>query len=43
MTEGDSVDFVPFDRGYDPTDPLDRAILATRQAVFPEHGLPPHP
>ena len=27
MTEGDPAELVPFDRGYDPADPLDRAIL----------------
>ncbi|MGC5615236.1 acetoin utilization protein AcuC [Georgenia sp. Z1491] len=27
--------------GFDPENPVDRAILATRQAVFPEHGLDP--
>jgi acetoin utilization protein AcuC len=27
--------------GYDPANPLDRAVLATRRAVFPEHGLDP--
>jgi acetoin utilization protein AcuC len=43
MTEGDPARFVPFDRGYDPADPLDRAILAARQAVFPQHGLLPRP
>lgn len=43
MTEGDPARFVPFDSGYDPADPLDRAILATRQATFPQHGLLPHP
>ncbi|MGO1509193.1 MAG: acetoin utilization protein AcuC [Actinomycetaceae bacterium] len=30
-----------FAEGYDPEDPVDRAILATRRAVFPEHGLDP--
>ena len=29
------------DMGHDPDDPVDRAILATRQAVFPLHGLDP--
>jgi hypothetical protein len=24
-----------------PADPVDRAILATRKAVFPQHGLMP--
>lgn len=28
--------------GYDPEDPLDRAVQATRQAVFPLHGLDIH-
>ncbi|MBC6457662.1 acetoin utilization protein AcuC, partial [Actinomadura sp. HBU206391] len=27
--------------GYDPASPLDQAVLATRRAVFPEHGLDP--
>ncbi|MCT2592048.1 acetoin utilization protein AcuC [Streptomyces sp. N2-109] len=27
--------------GYDPADPLDQAVLATRRAVFPSHGLLP--
>lgn len=43
MTEGEDTRFVPFEYGYDPADPLDRAILATRQASFPLHGLLPHP
>ena len=25
--------------GYDPEDPVDRAVMATRKAVFPLHGL----
>ena len=29
--------------GFDPADPVDRAIMATRRAVFPEHGLDPLP
>ncbi|HEY6275173.1 MAG TPA: acetoin utilization protein AcuC [Streptosporangiaceae bacterium] len=41
MTEGAPASFVPFSSGYDPADPVDRAILATRSAVFPLHGLPP--
>lgn len=28
-----------WDVGYDPEDPVDRAVMATRQAVFPLHGL----
>jgi acetoin utilization protein AcuC len=31
------------DYGYDPADPLDRAIIATRREVFPLHGLLPEP
>jgi acetoin utilization protein AcuC len=27
--------------GYDPANPVDQAIMATRQAIFPEHGLDP--
>ena len=41
MTDGGSDDFASFEDGYDPGDPVDRAILATRQAVFPAHGLLP--
>jgi acetoin utilization protein AcuC len=33
--------YVPFESGHDPDDPVDHAILATRAAVFPEHGLTP--
>jgi acetoin utilization protein AcuC len=28
-----------FDDGYDPANGVDRAIMATREAVFPHHGL----
>ncbi len=41
MTEGAPAQFVPFESGYDPSDPLDQAILATQKAVFPLHGLMP--
>ena len=41
MTEGAPAVFVPFESGYDPGDPVDRAIMATRNAVFPLHGLMP--
>ena len=42
-TMGDGVDpgFRPFSEGHDPSDPLDRAVLAVRRAVFPELGLDP--
>jgi acetoin utilization protein AcuC len=41
MTEGATGEFARFDAGYDPADPVDQAILATRSAVFPLHGLQP--
>jgi acetoin utilization protein AcuC len=41
MTEGQSAEFISFDSGYDPAEPVDRAIMATRNAVFPLHGLMP--
>ena len=41
MTDGTEPEFARFDSGYNPSDPVDRAILATRSAVFPEHGLMP--
>lgn len=43
MTEGASAAYAPFSSGYDPSDPVDRAIMATRTAVFPLHGLLPSP
>jgi acetoin utilization protein AcuC len=39
MTDGAELTFRSWSQGYDPGDPLDRAIRATRQAVFPHHGL----
>lgn len=41
MTEGGLARFAPFDSGYDPAEPVDQAILATRKAVFPLHGITP--
>jgi acetoin utilization protein AcuC len=41
MTDGTEPKFTRFESGYDPGDPVDQAILATRKAVFPEHGLMP--
>jgi acetoin utilization protein AcuC len=43
MTEGAQTRYVSFEAGYDPADPLDQAILATRKAVFPENGITPLP
>ena len=39
MTDGAHPWPKPFDQGFDPADPVDAAILATRTAVFPLHGL----
>ena len=39
MTEGAPAVFEPFESGYDPGHPVDRAIMETRNAVFPLHGL----
>ena len=41
MTEGAPAEFEPFESGYDPGRPVHRAIMATRNAVFPLHGLMP--
>ncbi len=41
MTDGGTARYPRFESGYDPADPVDRAIMATRRAVFPEHGLTP--
>jgi len=39
MTDGAAPRYVPFASGIDPGDPVDRAIMRTRTAVFPSHGL----
>ncbi|MES4904380.1 MULTISPECIES: acetoin utilization protein AcuC [unclassified Streptomyces] len=42
MTDGRAPQWRDFaERGYDPGDRLDQAILATRRAAFPHHGLLP--
>ena len=41
MTEQATAAYPSFDAGYDPDEPVDRAIMATRNAVFPSHGLMP--
>jgi acetoin utilization protein AcuC len=41
MTEGGDGSFASFDADYDPGDPVDQAIMATRNAVFPLNGLMP--
>ncbi|MEW1859432.1 acetoin utilization protein AcuC [Streptomyces sp. NPDC088194] len=42
MTDGAAARWTEFDDGgYDPASRLDQAVLATRRAVFPLHGLLP--
>ena len=41
MTDGSDARYVAFSAGADPADPVDRAIMRTRSAVFPAHGLLP--
>lgn len=43
MTDGRNPEFQDLSAGYDPADPIDRAVMATRKAVFPLHGLDPLP
>jgi len=43
MTDGEPAVHASFKYGYDPADPVDRSVMATRKAVFPGHGLDPHP
>lgn len=43
MTDGRTPAWRDWTQGYDPDSWLDRAISATRQAVFPHHGLDPAP
>ena len=43
MTDGRSPAYRDWTQGYDPAAWLDRAINATRQAVFPPNGLDPQP
>jgi acetoin utilization protein AcuC len=42
MGDGGRVTYVAWETGYDPGDPLDRAVMASRTAAFPFHGLDPH-
>ncbi|RMI36623.1 acetoin utilization protein AcuC [Streptomyces triticirhizae] len=39
MTDGRAPRWVDWASGYDPADRVDQAILATRRAVYPHHGL----
>ncbi len=42
MTDGATPAWRDWSSGYDPASPLDQAVLATQQAVFPAHGLAGH-
>ncbi|GAA3876651.1 acetoin utilization protein AcuC [Streptomyces sedi] len=39
MTDGRTPRWADWGSGYDPADRVDQAILATRRAVYPHHGL----
>jgi acetoin utilization protein AcuC len=41
MTDGLDPTVITWSAGYDPADAVDRAVMATRRAVFPHHGLDP--
>lgn len=41
MTDGAPATFARWETGYDPADDVDRAVRATRAAVFPRLGLDP--
>jgi acetoin utilization protein AcuC len=41
FTDGRDGAYTPWSKGSDPADPVDRAVMATRRAVFPLHGLDP--
>ena len=41
MTDGGHPEWRGWETGHDPADPIDRAVMATRRAVFPLHGLDP--
>jgi acetoin utilization protein AcuC len=43
MTDGRTPAYRDWSEGYDPDTWLDRAIHATRTAIFPLHGLDPLP
>ena len=41
MTDGRPATYTQWASGHDPGDAVDRAVMATRKAVFPLHGLDP--
>lgn len=42
MTDGGTNDYQPWTQGYDPEADIDRAVIATRKAIFPFYGLDPY-
>jgi len=43
LSDGQEPVYADWAHGFDPADEVDRAVLATRTAVFPEYGLDPVP
>ena len=41
MTDGEPAEYVAFESGADPGDPVDQAIIAVQRAAFPLNGLTP--
>ena len=41
LEHGADAGFATWESGYDPSDPVDAAVMATRKAVFPLLGLDP--
>lgn len=41
MADGVDVWWRSWEVGYDPSDPVDQSIMATRKEIFPYHGLDP--
>jgi acetoin utilization protein AcuC len=41
MTDGGRAEYVSIGSGFDPAEPIDQAIMATRREVWPEHGMFP--
>ena len=41
MSDGVDVWWRSWEVGYDPSDPVDQTIMATRKEIFPYHGLDP--
>ena len=39
LPDGQPIWWRSWDLGYDPANEVDRAVMATRQAIFPHHGL----